>query len=216
MPSNRSRFVFLGAMIVAATAVRLIPYVLQALGTPTLSSFGAPDLKLYPWNFSPIMAICLFGGVQFADRKWAYIVPLSAIILSNIGIGAITDEWRYTFYSTMPITLACFSLTVWLGTWLQGHRAEHPLPYVGQIAVAGLASEIIFFLVTNFSEWAFGGGERYALTLQGLGDCYIAAIPFFRNSVTSVWVYSTVLFGGLALAERRIPAIRMPAYVRVK
>ena len=48
--------------------------------------------------------------------------------------------------------------------------------------------------------WLFSG--FYPLTLAGLGACYVAAIPFFQNTVAGDLFYSALLFGGFALLER--------------
>jgi hypothetical protein len=41
--------------------------------------------------------------------------------------------------------------------------------------------------------------------------CYVAAIPFFQNTLAGDLFYTALLFGGFALMERLIPAIREPA-----
>jgi hypothetical protein len=65
---------------------------------------------------------------------------------------------------------------------------------------------VFFFVVTNFAVWA-GAADHpnpmYTPDLQGLVNCYIAAIPFFRNQIAGVLVYSAVLFGAHALMTRR-------------
>ena len=53
-------------MIVAAAAFRLLPH---------------------PPNFSPIAALALFGGAQFADRRAAFLVPLTAMFLGDLMLG---------------------------------------------------------------------------------------------------------------------------------
>ena len=54
-------------------------------------------------------------------------------------------------------------------------------------------------------------GSLYPNTWEGLVACYVAAIPFFHNTLLGDAVYSTALFGGLALAEKGLPALREPA-----
>jgi hypothetical protein len=44
--------------------------------------------------------------------------------------------------------------------------------------------------------------------LEGLCGCYIAAIPFFHNTLIGDMAFTTVLFGGLALAETLAPILR--------
>ena len=74
---------------------------------------------------------------------------------------------------------------------------------VAKTAVApGLAASILFFVVTNFGVWALD--SLYPRTLEGLVICYVAAIPFFANTLAGTLFYTAVLFGGFALAERKI------------
>jgi hypothetical protein len=41
-----------------------------------------------------------------------------------------------------------------------------------------------------------------------LVTCYVAAIPFFQNTLLGDAVFATALFGGLAVAERGFPVLR--------
>jgi hypothetical protein len=65
--------------------------------------------------------------------------------------------------------------------------------------------------MTNFGVWALG--ELYPRTAPGLVACYTAALPFFRNMLLADAFYCAVLFGGLALAEKRFPRLREPQLV---
>jgi hypothetical protein len=77
------------------------------------------------------------------------------------------------------------------------------------VAGAAIASSVLFFLVTNFGTWATG--ELYPQTLAGLAACYVAAIPFFQNTLAGDLFFSAVLFGGFALLEWRVPVLRSKA-----
>jgi hypothetical protein len=68
---------------------------------------------------------------------------------------------------------------------------------------------VLFFVVTNFGVWAFT--DMYPRTGDGLTACFIAAIPFFRNTLAGDLFYAAVLFGGLAWAESRFPQVRPAA-----
>jgi len=50
-------------------------------------------------------------------------------------------------------------------------------------------------------------GDLYPRTLDGLATCYIAAIPFFRNTLAGDAGYTVALFGGFALAQRYVPSL---------
>lgn len=166
----KPRFLALATIILAAAASRLIPH---------------------PPNLASVTAVALFGGAYLSDKRLAFVVPLSALFLSDLVLG---------FYSHMEIVYLSFALIVCIGLWLQAHRK--PAYIVG----AALASSTLFFLITNFGVWAFE--PLYPHTLQGLIACYTAAIPFFQNTLQGDLLYTLVLFGGFALLERGFPTLR--------
>jgi hypothetical protein len=151
---------------------------------------GAATLRLipHPSNFTPIAALALFAGAHFDDKRWAVIVPLAAMLLSDLVLG---------FHGQMPVTYGAFMVIVGLGFLLREKKTAL------RVTGASLAAAIFFFIVSNFGVWASDG--LYPLTLSGLVTCYVAAIPFFQNMLGATLFYSTVLFGGFALAERNLP-----------
>lgn len=157
----------------------------------------------FPPNFAPITAMALFAGACFASKRAAFIVPLAAMFLSDLAIGLFSGNIWNGFHTLMPIVYLCFALIVCIGFLLKDRRSLAP------IAGATLAGSILFFVVTNFSVWAFG--TMYPKTLEGLGACFVAAIPFFQNSLAGDLFYASVLFGGLALAEKCYPTLRSVA-----
>jgi hypothetical protein len=152
---------------------------------------AALRLAPHPPNFSPIGAIALFGGAYFGRRALAFAAPLGAMLLSDAIIG---------FHTGMPFVYASVALIVLIG-WAVRTRMT-PL----RIAAAAVLSSILFFAVTNFGVWL--KGIYYPQTLSGLVDCYVAAIPFFQNTLAGDLVFSALLFGGFALLERRLPRLR--------
>jgi hypothetical protein len=172
---NMNRFSVLTGMILAATAARLIPH---------------------PPDFSPIGAMALFGGANFASKRAAFLVPLTALFLSDLVLG---------FYRITPVVYGSFALITCLGFWIRRRQT------VWRIAGMSVAAAGLFFVVTNFGEWALY--SLYPKTLTGLAECYTAAIPFFRNTLASDGLYSAMLFGGLGLAKKRWPWLTEPAPV---
>jgi hypothetical protein len=165
---------------------------LIALITIVLAA-AASRLIPHPPNLTSITAVALFGGAYFSDRRLAFLVPLGALFLSDLILG---------FYSHMAVVYFSFALIVCVGLWLQKRRSAF------NIAGAALASSILFFLLTNFGVWAFG--SLYPKTLEGLLACYVAAIPFFQNTLQGDLFYTVVLFGGFALLERSFPKLHEP------
>ena len=59
--------------------------------------------KTYPWNFSPILPLCLFGAAYMQQRGWSYAVPMIAWFIGDIGIGLLSGKWEYAFYPGQPL-----------------------------------------------------------------------------------------------------------------
>ena len=155
---------------------------------------AAAALRLlpHPPNFSPIDAMALFSGAYVGRRALAFVAPLAALLLSDLVLG---------FYHGMTTVYATVALIVVMGWWLSPRRT--PL----RIGAAAIASSIVFFVVTNFGMWLFSG--FYPLTSAGLAACYVAAIPFFQNTLAGDLFYAALLFGGFALAEHLLPRLRV-------
>jgi hypothetical protein len=210
MNASHKRGLLLTGMILAAALSRMVPYLLNSFGISTLTADGIPDLERYPWNFSPIAAMCLFGGAHFTQRRWAFLVPFLAMLVSNLGIALLMNEFRYTFYWSMVWIYGSFALTVWIGAWLQNENAVRRIsnnPLIARIVAlcgAAIISELAFFLITNFSHW-LSPISSYTRDLTGLAECYVAAIPFLKYSLAGMAIYGTALFGSLALAENMFP-----------
>jgi uncharacterized protein DUF6580 len=137
----------------------------------------------HPANFAPIAAIAIFGGAVL-PRRTAVLVPLGAMMLSDLVIG---------FYSTMWVTWACY-LVIALAA---SHWLRRPALLKG--AMLALASSLFFFVATNFAVWVWSG--MYAHSWHGFTQCYIMALPFFRNTLASDLFYTAVLFGTYSLAQ---------------
>lgn len=181
----------LGGLLAVSVLMRLLPYILYHFGLNI-----DPGTTTYPWNFSPLPAICLFGAAYLPRKSWAYFVPLGAFLLGDLGIWALTGRFDWAFYPVQPLVYGCIALKVTMGFLLRKHRS------VASIAATGLASETLFFLITNFGVWALGGGATYPTSAEGLLACYVAAIPFFRNSLIALAVFCPLLFSPLAVMER--------------
>lgn len=177
----------------------------------TLSA-AAMRLLPHPPNMTPIAAMALFGGAFFATKRTAFLVPLAAMYLSDLALGFFIYDFGL-FHWFMPFVYASFVMTVCLG-FLIKHRLT-PLTMGG----AALTGSVLFFIVTNFGVWLVG--NVYPKTVAGLLSCYVAAIPFFRNTLVGDVAYTLVLFGGFALAQRYLPVLReepvgMPVHVCLK
>lgn len=144
----------------------------------------------HPPNFVPLAAMALFSGAYLPDRRLALIIPLAALFVTDLLLG---------LHATMAFVYLGFVLTVAIGFLLRRRRG------LLRVGAAVLASATVFFLLTNFGTWLVGG--LYPLTGAGLAACYIAAIPFFQTSLLADLFYSALLFGGMAVVERKSPRL---------
>jgi len=139
----------------------------------------------------PFAASALFAGRMLRLPVLAVIVPLAAVLLSNVTLAG--DDWRITLVVCLAVTLPAFA-----GMLVRRWPGAMP------VVVAMVLCSLIFFVATNFAVWAFSG--IYPLTLEGLTQCYIAALPFLDKTVLGDLFWTAVLFGGAWLAHR-VPAL---------
>ncbi len=145
----------------------------------------------HPWNLTPVGAMALFSGAMFRSRWIAFLLPLASLFAGDVFVG---------FHELMFAVYASFAVSVAIGRWLAENRS------VTRIGGAVLLGALQFFVVTNFAMWAVGG--FYPNTAAGLASCFVAGIPYFWNTLAGDALYAGVLFGGLAFAEKMVPAIK--------
>ncbi|MFH1714343.1 MAG: DUF6580 family putative transport protein [Candidatus Nealsonbacteria bacterium] len=133
----------------------------------------------HPPNFSPIAAIALFGGV-YLSRKIAFIIPVAILIISDIFIG-------YYEFILMASVYGSFLLVVALGFWLKKHKKWY------YVLGGAFFSSLLFFVITNFAMWAFT--PWYDKTMAGFIQCYLMALPFFKNTLLGDLVFVPIFFG---------------------
>jgi hypothetical protein len=160
------------------------------LGLAALAVFSR--LIPHPVNFAPIAALALFGGAYF-DRRYSFILPFAVLLVSDALIG---------FYDGIAWVYGGFFLVNLIGWSLRRNRT------LAGTAGATLAGAVAFFVVTNFGVWL--QGALYTPDLAGLIDCYVAAIPFFRNTLAGDAFYVALLFGAAELATRKVRALALP------
>ena len=145
----------------------------------------------HPPNVSPIAAMALFGGVYFADRRLAFLVPFAALLLSDLLIG---------LHDTMLYVYAGFALTVLVGFYIRSKLSAT------SIATATVFSSLLFFALTNFGVWLTSGMDP--ATASGLIQAYVAGIPFLQNSLLGNLAFTALMFGGFALLQQRYQVLR--------
>jgi len=164
-------------------AMKCLPYFLSQFGMSI-----DPAITIYPWNFSPMWAFCLFGAAFLKDRLWALMLPVLVWFAGDLCIGLLMGHVKWSFYPDQPTVYLSYLLLIATGFWLRENHSA------GAVIGTSFAGALLFFIVSNFGQWALNDGTLYPHTASGLLDCYIKAIPFFRNALISLAVYMPILF----------------------
>jgi hypothetical protein len=167
---------FLG-LIVGAAATRLLPH---------------------PENLTAVGAVALFGGVYFRRASIAVVVPILALLLSDVVLCITWMGSDFAHWQLMsPVHYVLFAVTALLG------RTMRQQPSFGRILGTTIAATALYYLVSNFSEWVRpeSGARLYPMTLGGLIQCYVAGLPFVRNMLIGNLLYTSLLFGGWSVVR---------------
>lgn len=142
----------------------------------------------HPWNFVPVSAAAIFGGI-YLSRKWAFLLPIASMLIADIFLGfSVTD---------MPFVYGSILLSVVIGIWIGAHRSDKPV-FAMSALTGTLGSSVLFYLITNFGSWLTL--DMYTKDLNGLIQSYVMALPFFKNSVAGDLFFVSIFVIGYELA----------------
>ncbi len=154
----------------------------------------------HPWNLVPMGALSLYAGASL-PRRWAWMVPLAAMGLSDLVIDyaigrPFNDPSRWLVYGSFALIaqMGPLAKSPKVGTWL--------------LPVLSLSASAVFFLASNLGAWLVLD-MMYPRTLTGLLACYAAGISGFDRTIMADLAGTAVLFGFgaiLARAYRLLPA----------
>ncbi len=160
----------------------------------------------HPPNAVALGAVALFAGAKLPIR-WAWLVPVLSMAFADLILDwgsnrGVFEVSRLTIYAT------------YIAITFLGLLARRPagMKSTATLVPLSLAASGLFFLTTNFAEWIAGPLKLYPISSEGLVACYVAAIPFFQNTVLADLAGVSVLFGFDALA-RHVTARRRPETV---
>jgi hypothetical protein len=144
------------------------------------------------WNFAPLGAISIYAGSRL-PRRWAWVVPVAAMMISDVFLDQ--ERYRPAFELTRWTIYATFAVTTLLGPLANGPKFGRWL-----LPVLSVTGSTLFFVTSNLATW--GEGLLYPTTVAGLIACFVAAIPFFGNTIAADLIGTAVLFGLGPVFER--------------
>jgi hypothetical protein len=148
------------------------------------------------FNFTAVGAMLLFFG---ARRSWKeMLAPLAVLMATDFFLTVNVYHYSFRWEGYIP-TWTWYVAAMVLGQILL--KAKTTWLRFGAAALLGPTS---FFLLSNYAVWA--GAGMYPKTLSGLGACFVAALPFYRNDLISTALVAGVAFGVPLLVRRFHPA----------
>ena len=183
-------------LILAATLYRLLP----------------PWLHVdHDWmqNFSPLASLVLCGSVFFSKRTASW-VPLTILFVSDVILNAFVYSAPLMSWEILP------RYAVFAGICLLAFRNRTILQKnLPALLGSSICASVIFYLATNTASWA--GEPGYAKNLAGWWQSLTVGLPgfpptsqFFRNSVTSDLLFTTIFWGSMVVSVKKLSPVREP------
>ena len=157
-------------------------------------------------NVSVLESLALFGGAYFMLKRFAFIIPLAAYLVSDFVINnTIARVWYpeveglVLFAPHMTYSIIGIVLIVIFGKLML--KKVNLLN--GAFGVVG--ATLIFWLVSNFG--VFLSAPMYSKDFVGFGACYAAALPFLYRSLAGNAFFALVLFGSFEFLLNQYPTL---------
>jgi hypothetical protein len=143
-------------------------------------------------NFTAVGAGLLYFGARRPLREMA--LPVLALMATDYYLTAFAYHYPWHM-SAYLISWAWYAAVVVLGRIMLSQRIT-----VTRVVGTPVLASTSFFAISNYAVWA--GSAMYPHTAAGLGACYVAALPFYRNDLVSTTVITAVAFGVPALVRK--------------
>src|SRR5690606_10219470 len=119
-PLLSPRFLILAGMVLLVALTRLLPH---------------------PPNFTPVESMALFSGAFFLDRRIALLVPLAAMLLSDLALALLHGGFYLEHLASVSSlsVYACVALGAILGLGLRGRASGT------RVLASSLVAAVIFF-----------------------------------------------------------------------
>ena len=157
-----------------------------------LSRLVLPLLHVPAMNFTAVGGSLLYFGAR--RPRWQSAVAVGALMVTDYLLTV------YAYHFAFHVSAYLVTWAWYAGVCLLGSSMLRRVTFL-RVAVSAAASATSFFVLSNFVVWL---GHMYAHTLAGLGACYVAALPFYRNDLVSTGIVAGILFGLPVLAARLV------------
>ena len=181
---NKSYPVILVSILIAATAfLRLI------------------NAEYHLYNLVPVAALGIFSGSILRNKKAAYLIPLAAMLLSDIGLQLFTHIDGFYGVSQF-VNYIALALVTFIGTKMGKRNIIRVTSYT-------FSGSMVFFILSNLGTFL---GGYYGYSLSGFSECYLMAIPFYKSEMATTFFVNSfagdLAFSALAFGIYYLSSIR--------
>ena len=131
----------------------------------------------HPPNFTPIISVALMSGFLFKKINVSFLILLTTMLISDFFIG-FYENMIFVYLSLAIITYASYQIAL-------------KINFINLFLFSTL-SALIFYFISNFGVWL--QGNLYEKNIAGLIECYILAIPFFKNTLISTIFFAYIAY----------------------
>ena len=144
----------------------------------------------HPANFTPVIAVAILSGFLFRN------IYLSLFILT---LSMFLSDFFIIFYKHMIFVYLSLFFICYIS-----HKKFKKINFKN-IFIFSLVGSILFFIVSNFGVWLLG--NLYEKNISGLINCYILAIPFYKNTLISTLIFCYIAVFALKFKKNSEPII---------
>ena len=136
-------------------------------------------LMPHPPNFTPIITVAIMSGYLFRNIYLSFTTLIISMLLADSFIG-FYDNIFFVYIALLFIVYIFYKISKKIN--------------FKNLFVYGFFGSLAFFLISNFGVWALGTHGIYDIpyekNLKGLMECYVLAIPFFKNTLISTLLFT--------------------------
>jgi hypothetical protein len=148
--------------------------------------------------------MALFAGSVSKDKRLAFLFPVLSMLISDALYQVLYVQGLTPikgFYSGQWLNYLLIASITFIGFFINKNK-------ISRIMIGSLAGAVFYFIASNFFTWTGGGldinNQPYPKTVEGFVSCYVAAVPFFKWSVLSTFIFNGIFFGGYYLLEKTV------------
>ena len=143
----------------------------------------------HAWNFTAMGAVAVTAGFLISNRTVATATVLISLLISDALIGL---QNGVGFHNTMLTVYLGYVAMLFIGYVMAAKSESISKKSIFNVASSSLIGSLLFFIISNLGVWF--EGQLYPVTQAGLINCFVMAVPFFKNELLSNLILAPILF----------------------